>query len=125
MFNFPFVLDDFQKDACNFINEGKSVVVCAPTGAGKTVIESLRNAQTSTFRGIANTYDAAKEGGFSGAVEHVASHLLLHPNAHDMAVILYIEPHQHANDIKTEQNQAIYYQQAELLVRNQVIHHGA
>ena len=44
-------------------------------GAGKTVIESLRNAQTSTFRGIANTYDAAKEGGFSGAVEHVASHI--------------------------------------------------
>ena len=44
-------------------------------GAGKTVIESLRNAQTSTFRGIANTYDAAKEGGFSGAVEHVASHM--------------------------------------------------
>ena len=38
MFNFPFELDDFQKDACNFINEGKSVVVCAPTGAGKTVI---------------------------------------------------------------------------------------
>ena len=44
-------------------------------GAGKTVIESLRNAQTSTFRGIANTYDAAKEGGFSGAVEHAASHI--------------------------------------------------
>ena len=43
--------------------------------AGKTVIESLRNAQTSTFRGIANTYDAAKEGGFSGAVEHAASHI--------------------------------------------------
>lgn len=38
MYEFPFELDDFQKDACNFINEGKSVVVCAPTGAGKTVI---------------------------------------------------------------------------------------
>ena len=38
MYEFPFDLDDFQKDACNFINEGKSVVVCAPTGAGKTVI---------------------------------------------------------------------------------------
>ena len=44
-------------------------------GAGKTVVQSLRNAQTATFRGIANTYDAAKEGGLSGAVEHVASHL--------------------------------------------------
>lgn len=38
MYEFPFELDDFQKDACNYINEGKSVVVCAPTGAGKTVI---------------------------------------------------------------------------------------
>lgn len=38
MYEFPFELDDFQKDACEFINSGKSVVVCAPTGAGKTVI---------------------------------------------------------------------------------------
>ena len=44
-------------------------------GAGKTVVESLRNAQTSTFRVIANTYDAAKEGGLNGAVEHVSSHI--------------------------------------------------
>lgn len=35
---FPFKLDDFQEEACKYINEGKSVVVCAPTGAGKTVI---------------------------------------------------------------------------------------
>ena len=38
MYEFPFELDDFQKDACEIINNGKSVVVCAPTGAGKTVI---------------------------------------------------------------------------------------
>lgn len=38
MNEFPFELDDFQKDACKLIDEGKSVVVCAPTGAGKTVI---------------------------------------------------------------------------------------
>lgn len=37
-FSFPFELDDFQKEACEHINNGKSVVVCAPTGAGKTVI---------------------------------------------------------------------------------------
>lgn len=37
-FSFPFELDDFQKEACEYINDGKSVVVCAPTGAGKTVI---------------------------------------------------------------------------------------
>jgi len=38
MYEFPFELDDFQKEACNYISDGKSVVVCAPTGAGKTVI---------------------------------------------------------------------------------------
>ena len=38
MYEFPFELDEFQKEACNFIDNGKSVVVCAPTGAGKTVI---------------------------------------------------------------------------------------
>ena len=38
MSEFPFELDDFQKEACEFIDKGESVVVCAPTGAGKTVI---------------------------------------------------------------------------------------
>ena len=38
MYDFPFELDDFQKEACDHISNGKSVVVCAPTGAGKTVI---------------------------------------------------------------------------------------
>lgn len=37
-YSFPFELDDFQKEACEHITNGKSVVVCAPTGAGKTVI---------------------------------------------------------------------------------------
>lgn len=37
-YSFPFELDDFQHEACEHINNGKSVVVCAPTGAGKTVI---------------------------------------------------------------------------------------
>ena len=38
MYDFPFALDDFQKEACECISDNKSVVVCAPTGAGKTVI---------------------------------------------------------------------------------------
>ena len=38
MYEFPFELDDFQKEACDCISNGESVVVCAPTGAGKTVI---------------------------------------------------------------------------------------
>ena len=38
MYGFNFELDDFQKEAINHIENGKSVVVCAPTGAGKTCI---------------------------------------------------------------------------------------
>ena len=38
MYTFDFELDDFQKEAINHIENGKSVVVCAPTGAGKTCI---------------------------------------------------------------------------------------
>ena len=35
---FPFQLDQFQLDAIAALNAGKSVVVCAPTGSGKTLI---------------------------------------------------------------------------------------
>lgn len=35
---FPFELDRFQKDAIASLNAGRSVVVCAPTGSGKTLI---------------------------------------------------------------------------------------
>jgi superfamily II RNA helicase len=35
---FPFELDRFQLQAFNALNQGKSVVVCAPTGSGKTLI---------------------------------------------------------------------------------------
>ncbi len=35
---FEFKLDDFQLEAIDHLNDGKSVVVCAPTGSGKTVI---------------------------------------------------------------------------------------
>lgn len=38
MLGFEFELDDFQKEAVKYIDEGKSVVVSAPTGAGKTCI---------------------------------------------------------------------------------------
>lgn len=44
-------------------------------GAGKTIVETLRNTQTATFRGMADAWDAAKESGFGGAVKHVASHI--------------------------------------------------
>ena len=49
MYEFPFELDEFQKEACEYIDDGKSVVVCAPTGAGKTVI-----AQHAIHRALEN-----------------------------------------------------------------------
>ncbi|MBD2357052.1 RNA helicase [Tolypothrix sp. FACHB-123] len=35
---FPFNLDQFQLDAIASLNDGRSVVVCAPTGSGKTLV---------------------------------------------------------------------------------------
>jgi len=35
---FPFKLDDFQLDAIDALNQGESVIVCAPTGSGKTLV---------------------------------------------------------------------------------------
>jgi ATP-dependent RNA helicase HelY len=34
----PFTLDDFQVRACQALENGHGVLVCAPTGAGKTVV---------------------------------------------------------------------------------------
>ncbi len=34
---YDFALDDYQRDACAFIEDGSGVLVAAPTGAGKTV----------------------------------------------------------------------------------------
>ncbi len=33
-----FPLDDFQREACQALESGSSVLVCAPTGAGKTIV---------------------------------------------------------------------------------------
>ncbi|MDJ0694102.1 RNA helicase [Mastigocoleus sp. MO_188.B34] len=35
---FPFELDEFQREAIASLNAGHSVVVCAPTGSGKTLV---------------------------------------------------------------------------------------
>ena len=35
---FAFPLDPFQEEACQAIDAGENVLVCAPTGAGKTAV---------------------------------------------------------------------------------------
>ena len=34
----PFALDDFQRRGCQALENGHGVLICAPTGAGKTVV---------------------------------------------------------------------------------------
>ena len=54
-YGFNFELDDFQKEAAEHIARGKSVVVCAPTGAGKTVIAEhaiIRAIEENRFRHV-------------------------------------------------------------------------
>lgn len=46
---FPFPLDDFQQDAIAALNAGKSAIVCAPTGSGKTLI-----GEYAIYRALAN-----------------------------------------------------------------------
>ncbi|MBO3739070.1 DEAD/DEAH box helicase [Actinoplanes flavus] len=38
MLDVGFDLDDFQREACQVLERGSGVLVCAPTGAGKTVV---------------------------------------------------------------------------------------
>ena len=75
MFKFDFELDDFQKEAVESINAGNSIVVCAPTGAGKTCIaehaihraleENTRLFYTTPLKALSNQkfYDFGRKYG--------------------------------------------------------------
>jgi ATP-dependent RNA helicase HelY len=54
---FGFVLDRFQRDACAVIDEGRSVIVAAPTGSGKTVV-ALHAVERALARGRRAFYTA-------------------------------------------------------------------
>ncbi|SEA37492.1 ATP-dependent RNA helicase HelY [Bowdeniella nasicola] len=59
-----FELDDFQKEACQAVEDGKGVLVAAPTGAGKTVVgefaayqaihEGVRLMYTTPIKALSN-----------------------------------------------------------------------
>ena len=34
----PYPLDDFQLEGCQAVEDDRGVLVCAPTGAGKTIV---------------------------------------------------------------------------------------
>src|SRR5713226_7477523 len=61
---YPFPLDDFQVEAIRAIQAGQSVIVSAPTGAGKTLIaefaihsalaEGKRIAYTTPLKALSN-----------------------------------------------------------------------
>lgn len=57
IYEFEFELDDFQLEAVEHIKRGNSVVVCAPTGAGKTVIaqSAIRKALSEGRRAFYTT----------------------------------------------------------------------
>lgn len=75
MYKFDFIPDEFQKEAFDFIDKSKSVVVCAPTGAGKTCIaehaiqraleENTRLFYTTPLKALSNQkfYDFGKKYG--------------------------------------------------------------
>ena len=75
MYKFDFEPDDFQKEAFECIDNSKSVVVCAPTGAGKTCIaehaiqraleENTRLFYTTPLKALSNQkfYDFGKKYG--------------------------------------------------------------
>ncbi len=75
MYKFDFKLDDFQQQAVDYINDNKSIVVCAPTGAGKTCIaesaiqkaleENTRLFYTTPLKALSNQkfYDFGRKYG--------------------------------------------------------------
>ena len=63
-YGFDFELDDFQKEAAEHISNGKSVVVCAPTGAGKTVIAEhaiIKSTGTKQKSFLYNSFKSLKQ----------------------------------------------------------------
>jgi superfamily II RNA helicase len=92
---FPFALDDFQTKAIAALAAGKSVVVCAPTGSGKTLIgeyaiyralvKNKRVFYTTPLKALSNQKYRDFQGQFgkenSDRVGLITGDILINPNA--------------------------------------------
>lgn len=96
---FPFSLDDFQLSAIAFLEEGKSVVVTAPTGSGKTLIGEyaiyralsrgkrvfyttpLKALSNQKFRDFQEKFGKTMANGVYEEVGLVTGDILINPNA--------------------------------------------
>lgn len=85
-----FELDPFQKEACDALDQGRSVLVSAPTGSGKTVVADyavervlaqgrkafyttpLKALSNQKFAELSSAYGAARTGLLTGDVSHNA-----------------------------------------------------
>ncbi|MFH1678991.1 MAG: DEAD/DEAH box helicase [Candidatus Omnitrophota bacterium] len=83
--------DRFQEEAINYINQGHSVIVCAPTGAGKTAIaeyiieESLKKQQniiyTAPIKALSNQKFRDFQKQFPGEIGILTGDVSLNPDA--------------------------------------------
>ncbi|WP_036487630.1 RNA helicase [Myxosarcina sp. GI1] len=92
---FPFELDDFQKQAIAALAAGKSVVVCAPTGSGKTLIgeyaiyraleQNKRVFYTTPLKALSNQkfrdFQAQFGAGNSQKIGLLTGDIIINPNA--------------------------------------------
>ncbi|MGF1481232.1 MAG: DEAD/DEAH box helicase [Cyanophyceae cyanobacterium] len=90
---FPFKLDDFQIRAIAALDAGKSVVVCAPTGSGKTLIgeyaiyralaHQKRVFYTTPLKALSNQKfrDFQEKFGQRNVVGLITGDILVNPNA--------------------------------------------
>jgi superfamily II RNA helicase len=96
---FPFKLDDFQKKAIAYLEGGKSVVVTAPTGSGKTLIGEfaiyralsrekrvfyttpLKALSNQKFRDFQEKFAKTLTNGIYGEIGLITGDILINPDA--------------------------------------------
>ena len=60
MTQYEFPLDDFQRLGCQHLEDGKSVLVAAPTGAGKTIVGEFEHSLPNITANVASTQHPSK-----------------------------------------------------------------